>query len=113
MVVGDVASTLHLNNVITVNARAEELEGRYDFVVSRAVTALKDFLPWIWHKIDSGFFKGVSRGVLYLKGGNLENEIALACSKMKISPSQIVEERIDQWFVEPDFAEKKLLFIKR
>jgi len=112
-VVGNVASTLNLNNVVTVNARAEELEGRYDFVVSRAVTALKDFLPWIWHKIDSGVFQGVSRGVLYLKGGNLENEIALACSKMKISPSQIVEERIDQWFVEPYFVDKKLLFIKR
>lgn len=77
MVVEDVASTLHLKNVITVNARAEELEGRYDFVVSRAVTALKDFLPWIWHKLILEFFRVFLEVFYTLKEATLKKKLLL------------------------------------
>lgn len=69
----EVASALGLENVETVNARAETLPGPYGYVVSRAVTSLDNFLPWVKGKYRSS--------VLYLKGGDLAEEIAQAMGK--------------------------------
>lgn len=69
----EVASALGLENVETVNARAESLPGPYDYVVSRAVTSLDNFLPWVKGKYRSS--------VLYLKGGDLAEEIAQAMGR--------------------------------
>ena len=66
----EVAKGLGLDNVKTVNARAESLPETFDFIVSRAVTALDNFMPWVKGKY--------SEGILYLKGGDLTEEIAKA-----------------------------------
>lgn len=75
-VVTEVAKSLGLKNVQASHARAEQIEGSFDFVVSRAVTQLKDFYPWIRNKIKRGGSNTLPNGVLYLKGGDLGDEIA-------------------------------------
>lgn len=74
-VVNEVAKALGLKNVKASHARAEQVEGAFDFVVSRAVTQLKDFYPWIRNKIKKGGKNTLPNGVLYLKGGDLTEEI--------------------------------------
>ena len=69
----EVAAGLGLKNVITVNARAESLPETFDFIVSRAVTSLENFMPWVKGKY--------SQGILYLKGGDLAEEISNAMAK--------------------------------
>ena len=66
-VASQVAEALGLQNVRVVNDRAENLPGSFDYVVSRAVTSLDKMLPWIKGRYD--------KGVLYLKGGDLDEEI--------------------------------------
>lgn len=77
----EVALSLGLQNVETVNARAESLTGPYDWVVSRAVTSLENFIPWV---------KGKYRcGILYLKGGDLAEEIAQAMGRWKMPKGSV------------------------
>lgn len=74
-VVREVAKALGLKNVQASHTRAEQTEGTFDFVVSRAVTQLKDFYPWIRNKLKKGGSNTLPNGVLYLKGGDLDEEI--------------------------------------
>jgi len=113
LVVNEVAAALGVENVTAWQARAEDLNGKYDFVVSRAVTELKLFLPWVWKNIETGDLNGVHRGVIYLKGGDLNEEISQAQMRMRISPSNCSKEYISKWFDEPFFEEKQVLYIKR
>ncbi|MBR0315123.1 MAG: 16S rRNA (guanine(527)-N(7))-methyltransferase RsmG [Bacteroidales bacterium] len=99
-----VADSIGLNNVTTLHSRAEEVDGKFDLIVSRAVTSLSNFIPWVKDKF--------SEGILYLKGGNLEEEIAEAIKKCKLRPSQIFQKDITDWFSDEYFQEKKVLFIK-
>ena len=99
-----VADSIGLNNVTTLHSRAEEVDGKFDLIVSRAVTSLSNFIPWVKDKF--------SEGILYLKGGNLEEEIAEAQKKCRIRPSQIFQKDISDWFTNEYFQEKKVLFIK-
>ena len=113
LVAESVAGELGLSNVSAVNKRAEEIEGSFNFVVSRAVTELKSFLPWVWSKILNGERDGIAGGVYYLKCGDLKIELAEATQRMKLSPSRITQYRISEIFKEPFFEEKKIIFIKR
>ncbi|TAF46599.1 MAG: 16S rRNA (guanine(527)-N(7))-methyltransferase RsmG [Sphingobacteriales bacterium] len=75
-VVSHVAEALSLKNVTALHSRADKINKKFDFVVSRAVTSLKEFYPWIHNKFtpqkkDNKF----KNGVLYLKGGDLSDEI--------------------------------------
>lgn len=99
-----VADSIGLNNVTTLHSRAEEVDGKFNLIVSRAVTSLSNFIPWVKDKF--------SEGILYLKGGNLEEEIAEAMKKCKLRPSQIFQKDITDWFSDEYFQEKKVLFIK-
>ena len=56
--------------------RVETLPERYDYVVSRAVTAMPEFVDWIWSKIERGQRGTLPNGILYLKGGDLAEELA-------------------------------------
>lgn len=77
----EVASALGLENAECVNARAETLPGPYDYVVSRAVASLEDFLPWV---------KGKYRHqVLCLKGGDLAEETALAMGRLRLPKGSV------------------------
>ena len=78
-VVDEVIRATGLNNVRTVHGRAEQVGGRFDFVVSRAVTEMKTFISWVWDKIDRGEAAGtLPNGILYLKGGDLKDELQAA-----------------------------------
>jgi len=112
-VVNEVAAAVKLVNVTAQQIRAEALEEKYDFIVSRAVTDLKDFLPWIWKNIEPGNCNGIPRGIIYLKGGELTEEISNAQKRMKITSDAISTEYIKKWFDEPFFEQKQVIYIKR
>ena len=74
-VVKEVSTAIDLQNLQATHARAEQIDEKFDFVVSRAVTQLKDFYPWIKGKFSKDSKNILKNGVLYLKGGDLEQEI--------------------------------------
>lgn len=74
-VVQSVAAALGLKNVTAEQIRAEQIRGRYDFVVSRAVTRMKEFYQWVHQKISRDSRHPIDNGILYLKGGDLDEEL--------------------------------------
>ncbi|MCR5841569.1 MAG: 16S rRNA (guanine(527)-N(7))-methyltransferase RsmG [Bacteroidales bacterium] len=98
-----VAEGLGLQNVTCVNARAESLAGPFDWVVSRAVTSLDNFYPWV-----KGKFR---RSILYLKGGDVNAEISDLVRKCRVDPGRIRCWRIDEWLKDEYFAEKFVIEI--
>lgn len=75
-VVNEVASALELNNVKAEQMRAEKVPTSFDFIVSRAVTNMPDFVQWVQHKIKKESKHDLANGILYLKGGDLSEELA-------------------------------------
>jgi len=74
-VVNEVVEGLQLKNVKTTNARVEEIKGNYDFIVSRAVAAMPTFVHWVKGKIAKTSRHELKNGILYLKGGDLTEEL--------------------------------------
>ena len=104
LVASEVAKALNLGNVNVVNARAETLGETYNYVVSRAVTSLDKFLPWVKGKY--------SEGILYLKGGDLAEEIAVAMQKFKMPKGSVPPWEISSWLDDDFFNGKLVLFIE-
>lgn len=101
----EAAKGLELKNVRTVNARAESLPDTFDYIVSRAVTSLDNFMPWV---------KGRYReGILYLKGGDLTEEIATAMGKFKMRKGSVHIWPISSWTSDPYFEEKMVIYIEK
>jgi 16S rRNA (guanine527-N7)-methyltransferase len=75
-VVQAVAGSLNLGNVRGEQIRAEQIKGEYDFIVSRAVTRIKEFHSWIAKKIKKESRHSLRNGILYLKGGDLQEELS-------------------------------------
>ena len=75
-VVTEVAKALELQNVTAKAIRAEAVEGQFDFVVSRAVTRMERFVPWVKGKVKKQSTHQLANGILYLKGGDLTEELA-------------------------------------
>lgn len=75
-VVKEVAAALELQNVTAIHARAEDISGKFHFVVSRAVTQMPVFLRWLKGKFEKEQFNPKHNGVLYLKGGDLSEELS-------------------------------------
>ncbi len=76
-VVNEVASALGLNNVQAEQRRAGTFDDRFDFIVSRAVTNMPDFVKWVRKNVAKKSAHELPNGVLYLKGGDLTEELAL------------------------------------
>jgi 16S rRNA (guanine527-N7)-methyltransferase len=74
-VVNGVAESLGLENVYTTHARAETIEGQYDFIISRAVTTMPVFVSWIKNRVAKKNTHTLKNGILYLKGGDLTEEL--------------------------------------
>lgn len=74
-VVDEVVQGLNLNNVTTINSRVEEVKGQFDFIVSRAVAAMPTFTHWVKGKIKKESLHDRKNGILYLKGGDLSDEL--------------------------------------
>ena len=100
-----VADGLGLTNVPCVQARGESLPGRFDFVVSRAVTDLSTFYPWVKGRFN--------RAIFYLKGGDLDAEIAACARRCHLDPASFFQVRISNWFSDPWFEEKKIVIISQ
>ena len=98
-----VADGLGLQNVRCVNARAESLQETFDWVVSRAVTSLDAFYPWV-----KGKFR---RSILCLKGGDVNEEIAELMRKCRVPGGNIRVWPIDEWLEDEYFAEKFVIEI--
>ena len=101
IVATEVAKGLGLTNVKTVNARAESLPETFDYIVSRAVTALDNFMPWVKGKYNEG--------ILYLKGGDLTEEIA----KARLRKGSVHIWPISGWTSDPFFETKQVIFIEK
>ena len=91
-VVQEVATALGLTNVTSQQARVETLEGQYDYIVSRAVTQMADFYKLTKHLLKPVTHKGDKRGILYLKGGDLTEELAAFPSVTVYNLSEVFEE---------------------
>lgn len=74
-VVKEVTHELNLKNVSAIHGRAEEIKGEFDFVVSRAVTQMQEFTQWTKGKISAKHKNSLQNGILYLKGGDLTEEL--------------------------------------
>lgn len=105
-VVREVAAGLGLENVRAEKQRVEDFPGKVDFVISRAVTRLSGFYPWVKNKISEKSVNDLRNGILYLKGGDLSEEIAELGRPVKIY-------KIARFFNEPFFETKYILHIAR
>lgn len=108
-VVEEVIRTLDLQNARAVKSRAEDIPGKFDYIVSRAVANLSDFLPWVKGKY--------SKGILYLKGGDISpegtlgKELNIALARNRIPAKTVTVTDVSLWFSEDFFQSKKLIFI--
>jgi len=103
-VVTAVAEGIGLQNVTAVHERAEKLKEKFHFVVSRAVTQMPEFLRWLKGKFEKEQFNTKHNGVLYLKGGDLAEE--LAGLKCEIFP-------LKNYFDEEFFDTKKVVYLSK
>ena len=106
LVVQEVAKGLGLKNVTTYNQRVETVKVEVDFVVSRAVTRLTEFVPWIRKKVAKKSNNPLPNGVLYLKGGDLDGELA----SFQNNPYLMVYE-LKHYFTEEFFDTKKVVYL--
>jgi 16S rRNA (guanine527-N7)-methyltransferase len=104
-VVQEVAKGASLKNVMATHARAEQITGKFDFVVSRAVTQLKDFYPWVKNKFNKTSHNQLPNGILYLKGGDLKQEIAE-------SGLAVQQFYLKDYFEEEFFETKQVVYVK-
>ena len=102
-VVNIVVKELELKNVKTSCCRAELVKDKYDFVISRAVTNMKDFVSWIKYNVNKKSFNDLKNGVLYLKGGDLKEEL--------ISFKNVKTYELSDFFKEDFFNEKKVVYL--
>lgn len=86
--------------------RVEQLDRRFDYVVSRAVTDMSRFVGWVWNKIERGQRGTLPNGILYLKGGDLAEELALTRKKWTLYD-------ISQLFDEEFFETKKVVYTSK
>lgn len=104
-VVSEISSAIGLKNLRASHSRAEDVKEKFDFVVSRAVTQLKDFYPWVKGKFNKQSKNKLANGILYLKGGDLTQEIADA----GLAVQQFY---LKDYFAEDFFDTKQVIYVK-
>jgi len=105
-VVNEVSIALGLTNLSSEHQRAEEIKGSFDFVISRAVTRLNRFIPWVNTKFKSKNNNTIRNGILYLKGGDLHEELNEA--KLKYKPTLY---KIPDFFEGEFFETKQVVYV--
>ena len=103
-VVQSVAESLGLKNVRAEQIRAEQVQGDFDFIVSRAVTDLSQFTQWVRGKVSDIQYHHLRNGILYLKGGDLAEELAPFKKKVRTWD-------ISDFFEEAYFQTKKVIYL--
>jgi 16S rRNA (guanine527-N7)-methyltransferase len=104
-VVNEVAKALELKNVTGIHTRAEEIKTKFDFIVSRAVTAMPAFITWIDKKFKKDNLNPLPNGVLYLKGGDLIEEMSFIKKHYQFH-------ELNKIFEEEFFETKKVVYLK-
>jgi 16S rRNA (guanine527-N7)-methyltransferase len=102
-VVQEISNELGLKNITSSHVRAENFTTKVDFVVSRAVTKMETFVPWIKKNIRSTHKHDFKNGILYLKGGDLSEELA--------SFTRAKEFSLQAYFSAPFFETKKVVYL--
>ena len=100
-----VATALGLSNVTVVNARAESLGRTFDWVVSRAVASLTDFYPWVKGRFN--------KGILYLKGGDVNEEICTVMSRHKLQRGSVHTWPVSSWLSDEYYYGKLVIEIEK
>ncbi|CAG5073225.1 Ribosomal RNA small subunit methyltransferase G [Dyadobacter sp. CECT 9623] len=103
-VVQEIADALKLTNVKAEQIRAEKLDDSYEFVVSRAVTRITPFVGWVRKNISRNSFHELRNGILYLKGGDLTEELAELPHKKRVF-------ELSDYFSEEFFETKKVVYV--
>lgn len=103
-VVKEVVRALDLQNVSTTHGRAEDVKAKFDFVVSRAVARLGEFYPWVQGKFKENSINAIPNGILYLKGGDLREEIRESKLHAELYP-------LSDYFKEEFFGTKYVLYM--
>ncbi|RIJ46913.1 16S rRNA (guanine(527)-N(7))-methyltransferase RsmG [Maribellus luteus] len=103
-VVQNVADGLGLKNVTADQIRAEQLTDKYDFVVSRAVTRLPEFVPWVQKNVSKKQINALPNGIIYLKGGDLTEEL-------KPFRKRVFVQDLSAYFTEEFFDTKKVVHL--
>lgn len=103
IVASAVSKALGLDNVTTVNARAESLTEKFDYVVSRAVTSLDNFYPWVKGKYNGGIF--------YLKGGDVAAEIAEMMGRHRLQKGSVHTWPVNRWLEDAYYDGKFVIHI--
>ncbi|ATA88745.1 16S rRNA (guanine(527)-N(7))-methyltransferase RsmG [Capnocytophaga stomatis] len=103
-VVEEVCKELDIDNVTSINSRVEQIDKKFDFVVSRAVTQMPEFVKWVKGKIKKSSKHSLDNGILYLKGGDLTEELA--------SFKNVHLYEISDFFSEEFFQTKKVVYLK-
>ncbi len=103
-VVKEISQALGLSNITSEKARVELIENKYDFILSRAVTSLPLFTNWVFPLISKNQNNSLSNGILYIKGGDINDEIQQLKKQFKLYP-------ISQYFSEPFFETKRIVHI--
>jgi len=104
--VEELAGILELKNVIALNQRMEQLQLKTDFVVSRAVAPFPKLYRWTRGLIEPGHRQNISGGLISLKGGDLETELIPFKNRIELYP-------ISNWFREPFFSTKMIVYLKK
>ncbi len=104
-VVNEVAEAIGLTNVTGIHERAENIDKQFDFIVSRAVTAMPDFIKWINGKFKKKSVHDLKNGILYLKGGDLKEE-------MKGVNRYFYMHNLPDHFSEEFFETKKVVYVR-
>jgi 16S rRNA (guanine527-N7)-methyltransferase len=104
-VVKEVAEALGLNNVRGTHERAENIDEQFDFIVSRAVTAMPKFIQWTKGQFLKKNNNELKNGILYLKGGDLTEEMAPVMKAVQIF-------EIKDIFEEEFFETKKVVYVR-
>ncbi len=102
-VVEEVVEGLGIQNVTPINSRVEEIKDRFDFIVSRAVAAMPTFTHWVKGKIKKESLHERRNGILYLKGGDLSEELK------DYRTAQVFE--LSEYFTEDFFETKKVVYL--
>ena len=102
-VVNEITKVLELNNVKAEHIRAENVKGDFDFIVSRAVTKMDDFVKWVRKKVAKKQQHALKNGILYLKGGDLTEEL--------INFPKAKQFNLSDYFTEEFFETKKVVHI--
>lgn len=102
-VVNEVVKGLGLRNVKSINERVEDTKGHYDFIISRAVAAMPTFVRWTKGKIAKNSNHSIKNGIIYLKGGDLSEELK-PYQNAKVIP-------LKTYFEEEFFETKKIVYL--